>query len=65
MGNDLARIICQGAAQPIRDTCIYFCDDMTCSSSCTQWCPCTCSITTHAHAENIAEEDKDEHTEPT
>ena len=57
----------QGATQPIRDTCMYCCDDMSCQSSCQNVCPCTCSVTTHAHrdAENIEEEDKDdEHSEP-
>ena len=67
MGENLAKIVCQGAAQPIRDTCVYFCDDMTCTSSCQNVCPCTCSVTTHAHRdlENIEEEGKeDEHSEP-
>ena len=59
MGNDLAKILCQGAAQPVRDSCRYCFDDCSCQSSCDRWCPCSCTVTTHAHKDSEELDDEE------
>ena len=49
MGSDLARTLCDGLVKPVEDSCKYCFDDCSCTSRCDRYCPCSCTVTTHAH----------------